>query len=1054
MNTPSPLLRRVSPPTGPDVSSAVKSRLGRVGLPLWKGVRLALLLASAGPAARAQFLVLPGVGEQGSNTNTPVQVGERSIQFVYDAAQLAGLPLGARLTGMAYRLNTAQPTGPATDRTFASYDVQLATSSRVRPGLLSPAYASNMGADLATVRSGPLTIAANSFPGGTGPNAFGPEIPFSTPFSYAGGHLVVLVRHTGNGVDAPILDAASDLPGSVQARIATAAGAYTATTSTGGGVTPVVRWTWQPPSGPQEIAIFNGPTATHPQLADLQTTAITFGTVPGGTTGQPRTFTVGNLGGSLLAGLSVFVDGPDAGDFTVQQPAADSVLSGGAVTFKVTFHPSGIATRAATLHVLSNDVDEASFDVPLRGTGSFALQASFREANVVVGQANFLDVTGVPGAARLAGPTAIALSVDGKLAVTEQHARRTLLWNQIPTSSGQPADVVVGKANFSETAAGTTQSLTSDSNGVAFSPDGSKLIVCDSSNNRVLIWNTVPTTNGAPASVVIGQTDFVTATSGVSATKLLRPVAALAAPDGRLIIDDQNNHRLLVYNSIPTANGAAADLVIGQPDMESNTLGTTADRLNFPWALALSSDGRLIVADQSNQRVLIFNSIPTSNGVAADVVIGQTNFTSNSSGTSVSKFSAPLGLALSPSGKLAVTDANNDRVLIFNAIPTANGAAADLVLGQPNFTTNSRFTGGMSASSMSSPYAAAFTEDGRILVAGRPMCRLMIFHPAVAALTAPATGSLTRSPVQVSFALQESVQPGLTQLIFDEGVGPVALSLANTQESAGPHSFTFDPAQPTASPAIAAGPAIPDGLYAITLSYVDFASEAVSSPVATNVRIDTTAPTFALPAAITVQAASPSGAVVSYAASVSDGGSGVATGNFVPASGSLFPLGTTTVQATATDFAGNAATGSFTVRVLAALEFWKFTQLGDANAPDLGDPDADGLQTLAEYALVLPPAVPSSGSMVTRATYAEGERLRMTLTRDPARSDVTVEVQAAASLAGPWTSVATSTLGAPFTGPGYVSGDAATAGVKTVEVRDTVNIPAATPRFMRVKVTH
>ena len=45
-------------------------------------------------------------------------------------------------------------------------------------------------------------------------------------------------------------------------------------------------------------------------------------------------------------------------------------------------------------------------------------------------------------------------------------------------------------------------------------------------------------------------------------------------------------------------------------------------------------------------------------------------------------------------------------------------------------------------------------------------------------------------------------------------------------------------------------------------------------------------------------------------------------------------------------------------------------------------------------------------------------------------------------------------LGAPFTGPGYVGGDDASPGVKTVEVRDLVNLSATTQRWLRVKVTH
>ena len=82
-------------------------------------------------------------------------------------------------------------------------------------------------------------------------------------------------------------------------------------------------------------------------------------------------------------------------------------------------------------------------------------------------------------------------------------------------------------------------------------------------------------------------------------------------------------------------------------------------------------------------------------------------------------------------------------------------------------------------------------------------------------------------------------------------------------------------------------------------------------------------------------------------------------------------------------------------------------------------------------------------------------RLRMFFTRDPARNGVTLEVQSADSPAGPWTTVAASTLGGVTTGPGYVGGDDASPGLKTVEVRDTVDIsPTTASRYLRVKVTH
>jgi hypothetical protein len=176
------------------------------------------------------------------------------------------------------------------------------------------------------------------------------------------------------------------------------------------------------------------------------------------------------------------------------------------------------------------------------------------------------------------------------------------------------------------------------------------------------------------------------------------------------------------------------------------------------------------------------------------------------------------------------------------------------------------------------------------------------------------------------------------------------------------------------------------------------------------------------------------------------------TGLALPASGQLRARGATTGGYQ------NGSSGlieqvtSFTVS-LTPFQQWKFTHLGDANAPDLGDDDSDGIRTLAEYGLNLLPETPDGAPLaVTRFIYAEGERLRMFIQRDPAHNDVTIEVQAADSPAGSWTVIATSALGAPYSGFGYVGGDDATPGVRTVEIRDTVNIADAPARFLRAEV--
>ena len=96
-------------------------------------------------------------------------------------------------------------------------------------------------------------------------------------------------------------------------------------------------------------------------------------------------------------------------------------------------------------------------------------------------------------------------------------------------------------------------------------------------------------------------------------------------------------------------------------------------------------------------------------------------------------------------------------------------------------------------------------------------------------------------------------------------------------------------------------------LYASTS---DFAFKTYVIPAA-----DTTPPTLSLPSPVTVDATSPTGAVVNYTASASDNQDPNPTVTCAPASGSTFPIGTTTVNCTATDAAGNSRPGSFTVTV-------------------------------------------------------------------------------------------------------------------------------------------
>lgn len=110
--------------------------------------------------------------------------------------------------------------------------------------------------------------------------------------------------------------------------------------------------------------------------------------------------------------------------------------------------------------------------------------------------------------------------------------------------------------------------------------------------------------------------------------------------------------------------------------------------------------------------------------------------------------------------------------------------------------------------------------------------------------------------------------------------------------------------------------ALSNGIHTITVRATDLAGNASALSPSLSVTIDTLAPpVLTLPANITDEATGPSGAMVSYTASATDLVDGVRPVTCAPPSGSTFPIGTTTVNCSASDTHGNTASGSFTVMV-------------------------------------------------------------------------------------------------------------------------------------------
>jgi sugar lactone lactonase YvrE len=238
--------------------------------------------------------------------------------------------------------------------------------------------------------------------------------------------------------------------------------------------------------------------------------------------------------------------------------------------------------------------------------------------------------------------------------------------------TGAPANGVLGQPDFTTNSAGTTAAKMTRTTGIYGDASG-RLWVAERDNNRVLRFdNAAAKANGANADGVLGQPDFVTATSGLSATTMNGPFGVYVDAGGRLwVCEDGNNRALRFDNAAAKANGAAANGVLGQPDFTTNNApnptqnGTTNIRGVFG-----DGSGGLYLVEESNHRILYFAyaaSLP--NGANASNVLGQADFTSKAAPTppTASSFNFPNSMFVdNVANQIWVADAGNNRVLRFD----------------------------------------------------------------------------------------------------------------------------------------------------------------------------------------------------------------------------------------------------------------------------------------------------------------------------------------------------------------------------------------------------
>lgn len=414
-----------------------------------------------------------------------------------------------------------------------------------------------------------------------------------------------------------------------------------------------------------------------------------------------------------------------------------------------------------------------------------SISVSGQPANLVLGQTNMTSNQSGTSSTKLSHPTSIS-SVSNTILISDSQNNRIIGYTSSVTSNGQAASFALGQLTDLETVDfyGNTSNNpqnrgVNNPSGIAIDEIGHRLFVADTNNNRVLVFSLDATNNliDRNADMVIGQTSFsiTSANQGAGATN-----SSLNLPMGvffdsrlqRLYIADTGNNRILIYSTSITGNGQAANTVLGQPNFTSSAPSLTRAGLASPESVSVNlSTGALAVADRDNNRVLIWNTPPVANNAPASFVVGQSNFTSGSFGTSALLLHTPRGVGYdSNTGHLYVADTDNNRVLIWTSIISTNGQLANRVIGQADMTSG--VSSPTSANSLNQPTAVTIGDSsGVVFVADTGNSRILTYRSAILANGQPAN-TVTGQATMTAFAPRVT-QDGLG------GPGAVAVDPAN-----------------------------------------------------------------------------------------------------------------------------------------------------------------------------------------------------------------------------------------------------------------------------------
>jgi uncharacterized protein (TIGR03437 family) len=319
--------------------------------------------------------------------------------------------------------------------------------------------------------------------------------------------------------------------------------------------------------------------------------------------------------------------------------------------------------------------------------------------------------------------------------------------------------------------------------------------VADSGNNRVLEFP-AGAGNGAAAVRVYGQPGMTTAVrpTQVSAQTLATPVGIAVDPAGNLYVADTGANRVMVFPNTQNAPvaGMAAAFVIGQASFGTAGSGN----LKTPTGVGLDSSGNIYVADNGNNRVLVYPSLVflALSGGTPTSVLGQQSSTGSAANydspdglATPEGLYAPVGVYVDRQDTLYVGDAGNNRVAQFlKAASVVNAATyqAGVPVAQGSLAT--LFGGGLTggAASVSSTTWPKTAANRQLLINDDLQAPISYIGSAQANFQVPSNAPLGAVRIAVRTADTGELVAGGSLLVSAAAPGIFTASQAGTGQAA------------------------------------------------------------------------------------------------------------------------------------------------------------------------------------------------------------------------------------------------------------------------------